>query len=51
MITREQLARHIYDRESGGAKRLADIGLALLPLFRASDLKAAVQDMKVSPTT
>lgn len=35
----------VIDREAGGAERLADIGVTLLPLFPASDLKAAVQDM------
>jgi orotate phosphoribosyltransferase len=34
----------VIDRESGGAERLADIGVTLISLFRASELKAAVQD-------
>jgi orotate phosphoribosyltransferase len=35
----------VIDREAGGAKRLADIGVTLITLFQASALKAAVQDM------
>jgi orotate phosphoribosyltransferase len=34
----------VIDRESGGVERLADIGVTLIPLFRASELKAALQD-------
>ncbi|WP_306296788.1 orotate phosphoribosyltransferase [Candidatus Entotheonella palauensis] len=35
----------VIDREMGGAERLAAIDVTLIPLFRASELKAAAQDM------
>ena len=35
----------VIDRELGGAERLAEVGVTLIPLFRASELKAAVHDM------
>ncbi|PON10767.1 orotate phosphoribosyltransferase, partial [Candidatus Entotheonella serta] len=35
----------VNDRESGGTEHLAAIGVTLLYLFRASELKAAAQDM------
>ena len=33
----------VIDRESGGEKNLADVGLELRPLFRMSELKAAAE--------
>lgn len=35
----------VIDRELGGVERLAEIGVTFLPLFRVSELRAAMQDI------